>query len=121
MSTLAEVLENNIIGLCYGNRVILPFEADILKIVIDSKIIMDFSSLSEEAEYIINEGYTEIYFHDVESVEDQISEFESIKFVLVEKGKDLFDFSNHKIIAASIKGKHQLLIKELDEDILFVE
>lgn len=121
MRSLKNVLENDVHGLYYGNRVILPFEADILKVVIDSRIITDFSSISEDAEYIINEGFTEVYFYDYEEIEDKITEYESIKFVLVEKGEDLFNFKNHKVISASIKGKHQLLIKELDEDILFVE
>lgn len=121
MRTLSDAIKNNVNGLFYGNRVLLPFEADILKIVFDTKIITDFSSLSEEVEYDVNDGFTEIYFHQVESIEDKISEYESIKFVLVEKGKDLFDFTNHKLISASIKDNHQLLIKELDEDILFIE
>lgn len=121
MRTLEDVLKNNVKGLYYGNRVILPFEADILKIVLDSMIITDFSSLSDDAEYVINEGFTDVYFHTIDAIEDKISEFESIKFVLVEKGEDLFDFANHRIISASVEENHKLIIKELDKDILFVE
>ena len=43
MKTINEVLNESSGGLYYGNRILLPFKAEILKIVIDSEIITDFS------------------------------------------------------------------------------
>ncbi|MAT58203.1 MAG: hypothetical protein K8F60_13010 [Melioribacteraceae bacterium] len=121
MRTLDHVLKNSVIGLHYGNRVILPFECELLKIVVDSSIITDFSSMSEDAEYVINDGFTEIYFHSFESLEEKVTQYENIKLVIVEKGKDLFDFENHRKICLSVKENHKLQIKEIDDETLFVE
>ena len=50
-----------------------------------------------------------------------VHKYEVIKIVIVEQGKDVFDFKNHKQLALHLKEKHQLLIEEIDEDILFIE
>jgi hypothetical protein len=121
MKSLDETLKNNLNGLCYGNRVLLPFHCTILKIVIEKDIIYDFS-IREKGAYA-NEypEYTEIYFVDYPDLESNISKYENIKMILVEKGKDIFDFSTHRKIAIKPEGNHILSIKELDEHTIFIE
>ena len=121
MKTLDDVLRNNLHGLHYGNRVLLPFQVEILKAVVESDIITDFSSTSNGANYKIYSDYTEIYFHDYKILSEVVSEFEKIKLVVVEKGKDVFDFANHRKIALQIEEKHKLLISEINDDTLFIE
>lgn len=121
MKTLDEVLKNNLIGLHYGNRVLLPFKVDILKAVIESEIITDFSSTKKGASYCITDGFTEIYFYDYKILSEVVTEHEKIKLVIVEKGKDIFDFVNHRKIALHVDDKHKLLISEINEDTLFIE
>ena len=108
-------------GLHYGNRVILPCEVELLKVIINDDIIMDFSSSKYGAEYNIKDGFTEIYFKDVKSVEDELSKFESIKMIVVDKNKSLFDFNNHRKVSLHTEDKHILKITELDDDVLFIE
>jgi hypothetical protein len=121
MRTLDEVLKNNINGLHYGNRVLLPFKADILKAVVENDIIMDFSSQRKEACYNKYDNFTEIYFFEYPNLEEVVTEFETIKLVIVEEGKDIFDFENHRKLALHIKENHKLIIEETNEDILFIE
>ncbi len=121
MKTLNDVINNKISGLHYGNRILLPFEAEILKAVIENEIIMDFSSSDRGACYKIHDGITEIYFHDYKILSEVVSEFEKIKLVVVEKGNDIFNFANHRKIALQIEEKHKLIISELNEDTLFIE
>jgi hypothetical protein len=118
---LDEVLEKNMNGLHYGNRVLLPFACDLLKAVVENDIITDFSHLNRGAYYLKKGDRTEIYFHDYPSLIDVISKYEKIKLIVVEEGEDLFDFDKHRKIALDIKGKHILTIEELDDDILFIE
>jgi len=108
-------------GLHYGNRLILPCEVEILKIVFNNAIIMDFSSSKYGAEYNIKNGFTEIYFNEVKSVEDELSKFESIKMIVVDKNKSLFDLNNHRKIALHTLDNHILKITKLDDDVLFIE
>lgn len=120
MRTLKEALENNIHGLHYGNRLLLPFPVDILKIAVENDLITDFSSKQTGAEYNVHERFTEVYFHDYKSLEDIVSKYEIIKMVVVERGKDIFNFNEHKIISVDILEKHKAEIKELDEDTIFI-
>ncbi len=121
MPKLDEVLKNNLNGLHYGNRLLLPFSCDILKIVIEEDIITDFSPSATGAHYIKHADYTEIYFYDYPELINVVSKYEKIKIIIVEAGKDLFDFNNHRKIAVDILEKHQAKIDEIDEDILFLE
>lgn len=121
MKTLDEVLKNNLHGLHYGNRVLLPFQVDILKAVIENDIITDFSSTKKGASYCINDESTELYFYDYEILSDVVTEHERIKLVVVEKGKDIFDFAHHRKIALNVSENHKLLISEINEDTLFIE
>lgn len=121
MKTLDDALKNNSHGLHYGNRVLLPFKVDILKAVIENDIITDFSSTKKGASYSVNNGFTEIYFYDYENLEDVVTMHEKIKLVVVEKEKDIFNFSQHRKIALHVDENHKLLISEINEDTLFIE
>ena len=121
MKTLDEVLKNNLNGLHYGNRALLPFAANVLKINIENDLITDFGSSSKGAHININEDYTEIYFLEYDDLEDVITKYENIKLILVEKGKDIFDLNNHRKIALHPEDKHILKISELDKETIFID
>ncbi|MFA3782104.1 hypothetical protein ABRY23_03480 [Melioribacteraceae bacterium 4301-Me] len=121
MRTIDEVLENKIDGLYYGNRVLLPFTAEILKAIIEDEIIMEFNTPKASANYSVKEDYTEIYFHAYKNLKEVVTKYEAIKLVVVEKGKDLFNINNHKKLALHLKENHKLTIEEIDDNILFIE
>lgn len=121
MKTIDEVLKNKINGLYFGNRVLLPFKAEILKAIIEKDIITDFSTTHKGAQYNKTELYTEIYFLDYKDLSDAVSQYETIKLIVVEDGKDLFDFNNHKRLILHLKEKHILVIEEANGEILFIE
>jgi len=121
MKKLSEVLEKNIQGLCYGNRVLLPFSGEILKIVIGHEIITDFSRSRHGARIRVTEDFTEIYFCDYENLSQEIPKYQVIKIVMLEDEKNVFDFKDHISIELEIKEKHRLNIKLIGDDILFIE
>jgi hypothetical protein len=121
MVTLDEILKNKPKGLYYKNRLILPFRGIFLKIIIDDDILMDFSPSSKSIYISESENYTDIYFKEYKHLKDAVSKYEAIKMVLVEKGKDIFNFDNHKKIVIYLGQKHQVSIEETEEDILFIE
>ncbi|KAB2843594.1 MAG: hypothetical protein F9K45_05890 [Melioribacteraceae bacterium] len=121
MKKLKEVLENKINGMYYGNRILLPFKAEILKAIIESNTVTDFSDFSEQAEYNIKDTFTEIYFYEYEDLSDFISAYETIKFILVEEGDDVFNKQNHKKIILHVKENHVIEIEEAGGDTIFFD
>ena len=121
MKTIKDALEANRHALHYGNRLILPFTVDILKVAIEKDIITDFSRNSKGAEYRVHDYFTEIYFHDYKSLEDVVTKYEVIKMVVVERGKDLFIKDNHRKISIDILENHKTEIKEIEGDQVFID
>jgi hypothetical protein len=121
MKQISEVLDEKMGGLVFGNRVLLPFKAELLKIVIDSEIITNFGKRLKGAHVRVTDYYTEISFLDHKILINEISKYKSIKMVLVQQGKDIFDFNNHVSIEISFLGKHKISIKKIGENLMFFE
>ncbi|MFA4923205.1 MAG: hypothetical protein WC557_03325, partial [Ignavibacteriaceae bacterium] len=73
MYTLDEVIKNKINGLCYGNRILLPFKAHFLKVVIENDIITDFSSSSKGINIVNHDGFSDLYFLEYKMLSDTLS------------------------------------------------
>ena len=121
MDTIKDALDKNMNGLCYGNRIILPFKASFLKIVIEDDILTDFSPSSKGIYVREDENYTDLYFLEIKDLKESTSKYENIKMVLCEKNENIFDVKNHKKIALYLEEKHNVKIEKTDEDILFIE
>lgn len=121
MNTIKEVLDNNITGLHYGNRIILPFKAHLLKVIVDKYIITDFSISSKGIFVREKEDFMDIYFIEYRELREIVSKYEAIKLIVVEKGKDVFNFDHHHSLACYLEDKHILKIEKTDQDILFIE
>ncbi|MCL5030934.1 MAG: hypothetical protein M1480_18155 [Bacteroidetes bacterium] len=121
MKTIEDSLKNNLKGLYYGNRILLPFNCYLLKVIIEDDIIMDFSPNSKSIYVHEEDNFTEIYFKQFKNIKDTVSKYETIKLIAVEKAKDIFNFDNHYKLAVHIEEEHKLTIEKTDEDILFIE
>ncbi|HKI77030.1 MAG TPA: hypothetical protein VKA26_00660 [Ignavibacteriaceae bacterium] len=121
MNTIENALNKNLNGLCYGNRIILPFNCTFLKVIIEDDIITDFSPASKGIYVREKDDFTELYFLEINNVKETVSKYENIKLVAVEKGDNLFDLKNHKKIALYIEEKHNVKIEKTEDDILFIE
>ena len=108
-------------GLYYGNRALLPFSCNLLKVIIDDEIIMDFSSTSKAVSFKSFDDFCEIYFKQYKNLKDVVSKYESIKLIAVDKDKDLFNLDNHIKLAIGVEEEHKLKIEKTDDDILFIE
>jgi len=121
MRTIDEVLKSKINGMHYGNRLLLPFCAEILKVSIEDDLIMDFSTEQDDAEYNINDEFTEIYFHKYKSLEEVVTKYEVIKMIVVDSKNDLFNFDDHRKISIDILPNHIAEIKEIEDDQIFID
>ncbi len=121
MKTIKEVLDKNLTGLVFGNRILLPFHCHILKLNIENDLITDFSPCCKGVHISENPDYMEIYFHDYKDLAAVQTEFELIKMIVVEKEKDVFDNKNHIKIGLKIQDNHTVVIQTLGEDNIFIE
>lgn len=122
MKILDDVLKNKVRGLYYGKRVILPFAANFLKIVIEDDVISDFSNNTHSGVIVEEtENFTSIYFLEYKKLNEVIGKYQGIKILLTEKGKDIFDFANHRKVILYLKENHILEIEEPDEEIIFID
>jgi hypothetical protein len=121
MKTINEVIQNKISGLRYGNRIILPFHAQFLKVIINDDIITDFSPSNKGIHIVETTDRTDIYFLEHKHLKDTISKYEAIKMVVVEKDKEIFNLDNHLKLALYLEKEHHVKIEKTDADILFIE
>ncbi len=121
MNSIEEVLSKKLYGLHYYNRIILPFKAHFLKVIVSDNIITDFSTNSKGIFIREKEDFTDVYFLEYKDLKDTLSKYEAVKMVIVEKGKDVFDFKNHIKLSLYLEGKHKVNIEESDHDIIFLE
>jgi len=121
MKSIKEVLKEKKTGLYYGNRVLLPFSCHILKLNIENDLITDFSPSHKGVHVSENPDFMEIYFYDYKNLADVISEYEVIKMIVVEKGKDVFHSKNHITLDLRLEDDHIVKIEELGENQIFIE
>ena len=122
MKTLEETLKNESHGLCYGNRILLPFKAVVLKIAVAGKLYTEFLPNTKSGAVVNHRDcMTEIYLLDFDDLYSDLSQYDLIKVVLVEDGKDVFDTNNHKRLDLKVREKHQLVIEKMSSDVLFQE
>jgi hypothetical protein len=121
MLSIKQVLMEKKTGLYYGNRVLLPFSCHILKMNIENDLITDFSPSHKGVHVSENSDFMEIYFYDYKDLSEVITKYESIKMIVVEKGKDIFDQKNHITLALHPEEKHIVRIEQLGENQIFID
>ncbi len=90
MKSIEEIISEKQNGLHYGNRIILPFKCHFLKVIFNDDIITDFSSGAKGIFIREEEEFTDVYFHDYSNLKEELSKYENIKMVVVEKSKKHF-------------------------------
>lgn len=121
MTAISEILAKGTDGLYYGNRLVLPFHCEPLKVIIEDDIITDFSPSAKGISLRYADGFMDVYCLEYDNLKDSISKFEAIKFVAVEKGEDIFDEKKHLKFVVYLKEKNKTRIELADKDILFFE
>ncbi|GMU85723.1 MAG: hypothetical protein AMXMBFR48_09650 [Ignavibacteriales bacterium] len=121
MASLSEILARGKDGMYFGNRLILPFHCELLKVIIDDDIITDFSTSERGVSLRYAENFMDVYCLDYKNLKDAISKFEAVKFIAVEKGEDIFDDKKHIKFVVYLKEKNKTRIELADKDILFFE
>jgi hypothetical protein len=121
MKSIREILKEKKYGLYYGNRVLLPFSCHIIKLNIENDLITDFSPSDKGVHISENPDFMEIYFYDYKDLGEVVTKYETIKMIVVQKGKDIFNLKNHITLALYPEDNNQLRIEKLGENQIFIE
>ncbi len=102
-----------------GNRIILPFKCQLLKVIADSRIYSDFAE-SDDIKVVDSPKNTSMYLHET----GRLFRFEGghklIKMVLAPFDADLCDRSQHIKMVCQIEDNHQVDLRLPGKDDLFI-
>lgn len=111
-ATVARCLERNLVGMAIGNRLSVPFRADLISIMIGKQhsmvggpdIITDFSPNDKAVTVVAHDDRMDIYFHEYPSLQKELGRWEGMLVITYcELTDDLFDPANHKRLACKFR------------------
>ncbi len=81
MHSIEEVLSKKLYGLHYYNRIILPFQAHFLKVIVSDDIITDFSPTPKGIFIREKEDFTDVYFLEYKDLKDTLQSMKQLKWL----------------------------------------
>ncbi len=116
---ITESLEAGLTGFYIGNRLILPFKCQLLKIIVGSDIFTEMVG-SKHIKLQQDPKNTSIYFRDIGKLSN-MGEYQVIKLIACEWEDNLVDIDNHIKIICEIDEHHIVKIHVPSDDMLFIE
>ncbi len=110
--TIAACLEGGLQGFTAGNRLSLPFRADLLAVVIgrqrstvaEPERITDFSPISKKVCVVEHEARTDLYFRKHKSLQEDLGRWRGRLLIeCCEVGGDIFDPATHLRLICSFR------------------
>jgi hypothetical protein len=118
--TIEEALEKNLTGFHIGNRLILPFHCQLLKLIVSKEIFHEFVG-SEHIKISQDPNNTSIYFRIIGKLSNYVGSYQLVKIIVAEIGADLCDPTSHIKLFCQIEESHVVKITIPNDDILFIE
>jgi hypothetical protein len=118
--TIKEALAQNRKGYHIGNRLILPFRCQLIKVIAEGHIITEMVG-GNDIKLQQDPHNTSIYFRHMGQLRNNFSKYEVIKLIACEWDDDLCDMSKHIKLVCGIGEKHEVTIEQPNDDMLFIE
>lgn len=118
--TIKQSLTNEYKGFYIGQRIILPFKCQIIKLIVKGEIITEMVG-SSDVKISQDPKNTSIYFRSVGKLSNFIGSYQAIKMIVCEWDDNLCDIDNHVKIICEIGENHEVEIHTPDDDMLFIE
>ncbi len=122
MSTeeILAIVDSDKKGFHIGERLILPFRCNLIKLIVDNKIYTEFVG-NHDVKLSQENRNTSIYFRSAGRLSSFEGSYELIKMVIASEDVDLTDRSTHIKIVCHILDDREVEISQPDDDILFIE
>ena len=118
--TIKNALENNRNAYYIGNRLILPFKCQLIKVIVESHIFTDMSG-SDDLKIDQSPVNTSIIIKNTGMLRSFFDTYKTIKLVCSEYESDLSNIDNHIKLVCRIDENHEATIETPGDDILFIE
>lgn len=107
-------------GFYIGNRLILPFKCQFLKLIVDSHIYTEFIG-NKDLKISQDKLNTSIYFREVGRLSSFEDSYKSIKMIIAGLDEDLTDPTKHIKMVCYIEDQRKVELQLPGDDILFIE
>lgn len=107
-------------GFYMGNRMILPFKCQLIKLIVDSHIYTEFVG-SKDIKISQDAQNTSIYFREIGRLSSFEDSYKSIKMIIAGLDEDLTDRRTHTKMICYILDNREIELEVPGEDIIFVE
>lgn len=118
--TIKEALEKDLNGFYIGNRLILPFHCQFIKMIVENEIITEFKD-TDDVKIHHSPKNTSVYFRYIGRLKSLINSYKNIKIIIAEYDVDLCDINNHYKLICDLDDNHLVKIYEPDENVIFIE
>lgn len=118
--TIQQALAGKRKGYYIGQRLILPFQCQILKVIFDNQI---YTEVVENKDLLVHQdpNNTSIFITESGRLANYVNNYEYIKIIACEMDADLTDRKMHRKIVCEIKDNHEVAVAEANDDVLFIE
>ena len=117
---IKEALDLNRSGFYIGQRLILPFRCQIIKIIVEGEIITEMVG-GKQIKIQQDPKNTSFYLRSIGKLANYLGSYKVIKLIVCEWEDDLCDIENHIKLICEIEDGHKVSIHEPDDDMLFLE
>ncbi len=113
-NSIEQALKNNSDGFYIGNRLVLPFRCQIIKLIFDGEVIVDFKA-DDDIRIAQDPQNTSFYFKQVNDLSRRASSYKNIKLIASDWEAEICAAKHFKLIL-DIEEQHVVKIKESGED-----
>jgi len=118
--TVADALKSNKNGFHIGQRLILPFKCQIIKIIVDDEIYTELVG-SDNVKINQDPNNTSVFFRIHGKLTKMVGTYQVVKMIVAEMTDDLTDVNTHRKIVCEMEEHHNVNIHEPNDDMLFIE
>lgn len=116
---ITNVVNSDSKGFYVGNRLILPFKCQLLKLIVDGHIYTEFVG-NEDIKISQDPKNTSVYFREVGKLSHFEDTYKSIKMIVAGEDEDLTDHDKHLKLVCYIHDHGAVDMEVPGDDILFI-
>jgi hypothetical protein len=116
---ITNVVNSESKGFYVGNRLILPFRCQLLKLIVDGHIYTEFVG-NEDIKISQESKNTSLYFREIGKLSHFEDTYKSIKMIVSGEDEDLTDQKTHLKLVCYIHDNNEVDLEVPGDDILFI-
>ena len=119
-STIQDAINSKKTGFHIGQRLVLPFRCQMIKLMVEGEIFTEFVG-SDHIKIAQDPKNTSLYFRSIGKLDNLVDSYEVVRIIVSEWDADICDMSNHIKLVCTIEENHLVRVEEPPEDLLFIE